>query len=294
MVISMDGVGNSHKLELKRIYKNFILEFGHINGVISVLKQFMDLWDDHVWESLFNIHKNWKNHLNLMDQSNRSVPESLVLIQVINNGIQPGKLSNIYSIDYETFRKLHIFLEKLYSLHLGRKLLEDDLWALHKSDLFERVLGGLNIFNVFKGSLFLGDDFFQCVMGVCWNEEALIFFKNFQNLLISFLFEYYGEKETTFYHELEKVLVLLAHCSAVLSNSKKIDYDDVLRAYRTLFKILNTDITDLVDKRYYTGLLLCETCNELYPLLEDEAPYDFSSCSCGGELKYVSHDVSFR
>jgi hypothetical protein len=290
----MDGEENYHKLKLKTIYQNFIDEFGHINGISRVLKQFMYLWDEHVWESLFKLHRNWKNPLSLLDHSNKSVPESLVLVQVINNGLQPGKFSNGYSVDYETFRKLHIFLEKLYALHLGRNLVGDDLWALHKSDLFERVLGGLEIFNVFKGSLFLGDDFFQCVIGVCWDEEALIFFKKFQNLLISFLFEYPGEKETTFNLELEKVLVLLAHCSAVLSDSQNIGCEDVLRAYHTLFKILNTDITDLVDKRYYTGLLLCEACNELYPLLEDESPCDFSSCSCGGELKYVSQDAPVR
>jgi hypothetical protein len=293
-VILMDGVDNYKNVELKTLYKNFICEFGHINGVSGVLKDFMYLWDEHVLKSLFNVHRNWKNPLSLMDHSDKSVPESLVLTQVINNGIQPGKFSNGYSVDYETFRKLHIFLEKLYAFHLGRNLVGDDLWALHKSDLFERVLGGLDIFNVFKGTLFLGDDFFQCVIGVCWDDDALLFFKNFQNLLISFLFEYPGEKETTFNLELEKVLVLLAHCSAVLSDSQNIGSEDVLRAYHTLFKILNTDITTLVDKRYYTGLLLCESCNELYPLLEDEAPYDFSSCSCGGELKYVSQDASVR
>lgn len=291
MVISMDGEDNNYyNLELETIYKNFIHEFAHINGVFPVLKHFMYLWDEHLWESLFNVHRNWKNPLSNMDHSSKSVPESLVLMQVIRNGMQPGKSGNSYSVSYETFRKLHIFMEKLYTLHLGRNLVMDDLWALHKSDLLERLLGGLDIFNVFKGSLFLGDDFFQCIKVVYWDEDALIFFKNLHNLFISFLFEDHGEKETSFNLELEEVLVLMAHCSAVLSDSKYIGAEDVLRAYNTLFKILNTDITALVDKRYYAGLLLCEACNELYPLLEDEAPYDFSSCSCGGELKYVSSE----
>jgi hypothetical protein len=288
MVISMDGVDNDHNMELKTIYIKFIDQFGHINGVFRVLKDFMYLWDENIWESIFNIHRNWKNPLNTMENFNKSVPESLVLIQVIMNDIQPGKLMDFYSVDYDTFRKLHIFIEKLYVLHLGRNLGEDDLWALHKSDILERVLGGLDMFNAFKGSLFLGDEFFQRLKGVDWHRNALIFFKKFHNLLISFLFEYPGEMETTFKLELEKVLVLLAHCSVVLSDSQYIGYADVLRAYNALFKILNTDITDMVDKRYYTGLLLCGDCNELYPLLEDEAPFDFASCSCGGELKYVS------
>ena len=52
MVILMDGVDNNYyNLELETIYKNFIHEFGNINGVFPVLKHFMYLWDEHLWES---------------------------------------------------------------------------------------------------------------------------------------------------------------------------------------------------------------------------------------------------
>lgn len=283
--------------DLTVMYQEFIQEFNHVDGVFNILNEFMHLWEENIWESLFNLHCHWKNHMELQDNL-KSAPENLVLAQAINNGILPNKRydagsgdvyfnSTTFTVDYDSFLYLHIFLEKLYTFYLGRELVVDDLWALHKSDISERILGGLDIFNLFRGNLFLGDEFFQDIKEVTWVEDSLIFFKKFQNLFISFLFEDQGENETTYNLELEKILVLLAHSGAVLSDHGQIDFQCVLRAYQTLFKIIKTDITSLADKRYYTGLLLCRDCNELYPLLEDEAPFDFASCNCGGELKYV-------
>jgi hypothetical protein len=284
--------------DLTALYQEFIQEFNHVKGVFNILNEFMHLWEENIWESLFNLHCHWENPLELMNNL-KSAPEKLVLAQAINNGIQPNKRYENYSddaysnstlctVDYDSFQYLHIFLEKLYTFYLGRDLVVDDLWALHKSDLSERILGGMDLFNLFRGNLFLGDEFFQDIQEVTWGEDSLIFFNKFQNLFISFLFEDQGENETTYNFELEKILVLLAHSGAVLSDHGQIDFQCVIRAYQTLFKIIKTDITSLSDKRYYTGLLLCGDCNELYPLLEEEAPFDFASCSCGGELEYVS------
>lgn len=285
-----------HNLTAK--YQEFIREFNHVDGVFDILNEFMHLWEENIWESLFNLHCQWKNPLELQDNL-KSAPVNLVLLQAINNGILPNNRyddgsgaaysnSTTCTVDYDSFLYLHIFLEKLYTFYLGRDLVVDDLWALHKSDLSERILGGLDLFNLFRGNLFLGDEFFQDIKEVTWGENTLVFFEKFQSLFFSFLFEDHRENENTFNLELEKILVLLAHSGAVLSDYPQIDFQCVLRAYQTLFKIIKTDLTVLTDKRYYTGLLLCGDCNELYPLLEDEAPFDFASCSCGGELEYVS------
>jgi hypothetical protein len=276
--------------QLETLWNEFNNEFGHIKEVLTVLKQFIYLWEENFWDSLFRVHQNWENPLSeRMDSGKKHVPESLVLIQAIENGIQPGKNSMEHSVDYESFRNLYIFLEKLHSLYLGRSLVEDDLWALYQSDIVERVLGGLDQFDVFKGNLFLNDEYFQLIKGVTWDDEAELFFKKLHNLLISFLFEKKGRIELTFNLELKNVIVLLAHSSAMWSDSYYINFEHVIRAYKTLFKIITADITFFVDKRYYEGYIVCTTCKESYKLLEYEAPYDFSKCSCGGDLEYFSY-----
>ena len=155
--------------------------------------------------------------------------------------------------------------------------------------LVERVLGGLDQFDVFRGNLFLEDEFFKRIQMVYWDGEAELFIKKFHCLLFLFLFKKQGKNEMTFSQELKNVVVLLAHSSATWSDSHVIDIQHVLRAYKTLFKIIISDFTFLVDKRYYNGYLICKACHESYELSEDEAPYDFSQCHCGGELKYFSH-----
>lgn len=278
-----------YEYELKILCKEFNHEYGHIRGLKEVLEHFICLWDENLWESLFKVHQNWKNSLSEgNDSRRRHVPESLVQIQAIKNGIRPGMIFNEYSVDYDAFRNLYIFFEKLHSLYLGQNLVQDDLWALYRSDLAERVMGGLDQFDVFKGTLFLNDEFFQIIKQLTWEDMAKLFFERIHNLFISFLFGDLGNAELDFQLELKKVAVLLAHSSAVWSDSYNINHSHVLRAYKTLFKIIATDITFLLNKKYYTGYLVCEMCKETYNLHEHEAPSDFSHCSCGGELKYVS------
>lgn len=284
---------------LKDICNDFNKKYAHIDGVFDILKHFMYLWEEEYWELLFMVHKNWKNPpLICYDQEYadsqinditriKKFPESLVLMQVIKNGITPGKQCNEYSADYNAFRNLHIFLEKIQSLYLDRDLVEDDLWALHKSDVVERVLVVLDQFDVFKGSIVLKDDFFYYLQAVSWEQEVKSFFIDFNNLFSSLLFENQGPHETNFNLELNNVLVLLSHSCALWADSPQIHTEHVIKAYKTLFKIITTDITLLVDKKYYTGQLVCEECREVYSLLEDEAPYDFSQCSCGGDLNYI-------
>ncbi|NYB52003.1 MAG: hypothetical protein HVN35_05550 [Methanobacteriaceae archaeon] len=287
---------NQSQVDLINIYRDFNKEYGHIEGVFEVLEQFLCLWEKEYWESLFKVHRDWAKNLQALslyiDKQTQVIPHSLVLMQAIKNGICPGQHSMGHSVNFHCFRDLNIFLEKIHSLYIGGALVEDDLWALHKSDLAERVLGVLDQFDVFKGNIFLKDDFFNCLKKVSWNSEAKSFFIKIHNLFTSFLFEKQGNHENSFNQELKNVLVLLAHCSAVWSDSTEIHTQHVIRAYKTLFKIITTDITLLVDKSYYTGRLLCEKCKQSYELLEDEAPYDFSQCSCGGDLYYVNSPKS--
>jgi len=274
--------------ELKIRYNEFYSEFGHIYEVSEVLRKFRYLWEERHWEALFAVHENWKTSLNTTKEHRTNVPDNIVLVKAIENGIKPQMEINDFSIDHESFISLYILFEKLYSLYLGRHLISDDLWALNESDLMERVLGGLERFDVFRGNLFLDDEFFEMLQRVSWEEEAKEFFIKLHTLLIYFLFEDRGTMELTFSKELINVLVLLAHSSAVLADNFKINILHVLKAYLTLFRIMKTEFSVFVDKRYYEGYIVCKDCDVSYRLQENEAPYDFSKCRCGGDLKYIS------
>ncbi len=274
--------------ELKIRYNEFYSEFGHVYEVSEVLRKFRYLWEERYWDALFAVHENWIISPNSIKEHHINVPENMVLVKAIENGIKPQNESNDFSIDHESFISLHVLFEKLYSLYLGRNLINDDVWALNESDLDERVLGGLERFDIFRGNLFLDDEFFQMLQRVSWEEEAKEFFTKLHTLLIYFLFDDRGSVELTFSNELINVVVLLAHSSAVLSDNFKINVRHVLKAYLTLFRIMKTEFSIFVDKRYYEGYIVCKDCELSYRLQENEAPYDFSKCRCGGDLKYIS------
>lgn len=275
---------------LKYLYTEFNNEFGDINGVLDVLKQFMALWEDEWWESLFFVHKNWDDWQFKNEHSNIEfqIPECLILMQAIKNGIYPGIKFERFSVDYDSFRNMYIFFEKLHSLYLGRELLEDDIWALYRSDLAERVLGVLDQFDVFKGSIFLKDEFYICLKEVSWDAKSQNLFCRINELFAYFLFENQKTSEISFNYMINNFIIILAHSAAIWSDSFLIRTEHVIKAYKTMFKIIKTEIPTMVNKKYYTGQLICRICSEVYALKEDEAPYDFSKCNCGGKLRYVS------
>lgn len=45
--------------DLTIMYQEFIPEFNHVNGVFNILNEFMQLWEENIWESLFNLHCQW-------------------------------------------------------------------------------------------------------------------------------------------------------------------------------------------------------------------------------------------
>ena len=88
-------------------------------------------------------------------------------------------------------------------------------------------------------------------------------------------------------------LLFLAGCSAINSNHNKIDENDVIKAYKTYYKLLTTDISKVVDELYEekyqddNGYLICEKCKRYYQLKTGESPEDFTDeCECGGKLQY--------
>jgi hypothetical protein len=90
-------------------------------------------------------------------------------------------------------------------------------------------------------------------------------------------------------------LLFLAGCSALNDNKNQISEKDIIKAYKTHYKLLSTDISKLVDrlleeksKTANNGYLVCDKCNEYYKLQPDESADDFiDKCECGGKLKYT-------
>ena len=86
-----------------------------------------------------------------------------------------------------------------------------------------------------------------------------------KKILRFYVFKNFGFKEGGFNTKQMEVTLFLAGCSAVKEGKEKIDEGDVFTAYKTLFKIIKTDFSELIDgtnskqKRMTHGYLVCES-----------------------------------
>jgi len=182
-------------------------------------------------------------------------------------------------------------------MNLGRYLQEEDVKAVFSSDILEKIIVGQeNFANIHAAHL--NNSFFQDIKEVNWTDKNTErFFDKLHDLLTSKSFNEMGNREALFQRELKRIIKFLTICSTVNKGKTNITNIEVITAYKILFKIIRTDITDLVNKEAYNGVLTCPVCNGYYILEEDETPDDFSQCSCGGTLIYTSsleeadHDV---
>ena len=259
-------------------------------SVRNVILDLGDLKNTGIYEEFFDIYKRWEDPIGVLTSTYNRLPfTSSLLQQAVSNNLTPEK-SNVFSgsVDYFSFHQFYRFLERVYSMNLGRGLQEEDVKVIFSSNILERIILELENFDRVKSTENFDNNFFHDIKEVKWTDKHTErFFDKLHDLLISKSFNEIGNREITFKRELKRIVKFLAVCSTVNKKRIYITTIDVISAYKTIFKIIKTDITHLVNKREYKGLLICSKCNGYYSLEDDEIPDDFTQCRCGGSLTYV-------
>lgn len=277
--------GKSMKGELDHLGIGF-----DFNGVKDIISDLQYLKDTGIYDRFFYIFKNWENPISVSTSMHKKLqPISPLLTRAVSNGLTPEK-GNIFSgsIDYFSFYHFYRFLEWVYSMNLGRYLHKEDVKAIFSSDILEKIILGLENFEHVQFTNHFNDSFFQNINEVKWTDKHTEnFFDNLHNLIASKSFDEIGAREISFQRELKRIVKLLAVCNTIDAGRIFITTTDVIIAYKTLFKIIGSNITDLVNKNAYEGLFVCPKCSSYYYLQKEETPDDFVQCSCGGTLIYA-------
>ena len=208
------------------------------------------------------------------------------------------KSSNIYPKFVVT---IYTFIASIYYINIGRQTNWDDSLNIISSGLDERLIFALDDFDTvnFDDLPKPTPEFFQELRKVGWKDKKA---KKLYDKLTALMLETqdlvcehtgftvwdskYASTEDLFIH-------LLAGCSTVNDGRLEIKAEDVVRAYRTFFKLIKTDVTKykaiperIQGMEEQPGYLICDKCNGYYKLQPDESPEDFDRCQCGGKLKY--------
>jgi len=204
-------------------------------------------------------------------------------------------------IEYAHFSRIYLFLERLYSRALDRKLEFNDLLNIYFSGLDKLITFNLDKFDMINHKKEPTIDFFQKLGKINRPDQEVI---NFQykarqiiRMSLSLTYGGYG----SFARIEEEFLAYLAGCSAVKHNRNQITIEDYITAYKTYYKLLKTDVTqyqakpeilkelglEVTSQNSQNGYIVCDKCGGYYQLQPGESPDDFSdTCECGGYLIY--------
>ncbi len=207
----------------------------------------VDLVDSGFYEQLFRVYSDWEEPVPLLDDNSTEIAleSSLLILAHDNLKRKPGIFSDL--IDYNKFYFLFPFIEWVYSMCLERQLDSDDVKKIFRSSIGERIVFALEDFDKINEIPEISSEFFQNMQKLKWKDKKTKkLYSKLEKALRFFVFKNFGFKEGKFNAKIIGIVLFFAGCSALNNKRDKITENDVFRAYKTLFKIIKTDISKLI------------------------------------------------
>ncbi|MBI5679273.1 MAG: hypothetical protein HZC47_00010 [Methanobacterium sp.] len=149
-------------------------------------------------------------------------------------------------IAYQDLQSLYNVLTGIYVTCIGRQLNSEEMEKI--SDNLEiRIMKNMTQFDQIMEKPEINKDYFKKLRKIKWG-------KNSRNLCLELgelkLYAGFPRRRTPARFQIEQDLLdqFLAACSAVNNSRDKIEQEDVIVAFKTYFKLLKTDLPDLVDR----------------------------------------------
>jgi hypothetical protein len=297
--------------DIKKLF-NYLENF-EVEGLNEVLTEIKDLCESGSYKRLIKAYELEneipKDRVFTVDEA-LNVP---ILKLADENLWRGGLLTTIFIGSLVTAKQIfsiYSFIEYTYCIFADRPTNWNDNLNISFSGLDERIIFALDKFDEVE----LEDlpepttDYFQMLRRVKWKDKKA---KKTYDKLTRLMFEMrelvldypnlsQSIKKFSTYGATEDLFIrTIAGCSAVNDNRLEIEAEDVVRAYKTFFKLIKTDVTkykaipelvqDIDGYRRNVkndGYLVCNKCNGYYQLQPGESPEDFEECQCGGKLKY--------
>lgn len=278
---------------LKRGIKELRHEF-NVEGMEEIIKEIKSLKRNEYYKRMYDSFKLGRK---VVEPGVRTKEErnSVVLINLAFQNLDDPKVNfSSYFMTFSVFYTIYTFLEYFYFMCSGRKLNYNDINNIYFKGLDERIIFGLDKFDEVKDFPKPTSEFFKKLKYIGWKDKKSKKFSDMLNDLTQYAArDLIGDHPTFEATEYAFILTLTA-CSAVNENKDKMTEKDVIKAYRTYFKLMRTDITQLVEEgvKYCPqkrGYLVCQKCGGYYQLEPGEFPDNFDKCQCGGELEYMEN-----
>lgn len=293
--------------------KKTLDELSHkdIKGLKLILNKIIGLKESLIYERMYEgsvLGKKIFSSDARLFENEENQSNHLIAIGFKNLGKSPFYLPLFSSlISFTNLNSLYSLLALVYYAHAERRLGYEDLQNIYLSGLDHKLIKSLDKFDETPNVLDTDEKFLITLKNLSWENS------NTKNLFkkLNYIKSLMGQDKFSLTYQMgiqraeDKFVLFIAGCSAVNNKRNKISEEDVINAYQTYFKLLNTDVTKYkaiykgykpeIDStsKFDNGYLVCENCNEYYKLRPGESPEDFTDeCECGGKLKYY-HNIDW-
>jgi hypothetical protein len=238
---------------IKKHYNSLIEEFGDVEGVKELADVIWGLYDSELYENFFNVfyfnnkHKDLKNQISLKDS------KKVKIIRLAGENMShpiiyhPPLTDLVIFLD---FYRMYTFFIDVYEMDVGRKMDYSEKEKLYYSKLDEHLTFALDKFDEATETPEPTAEYFRKLGKVKWEDKKA---KRLLEKLYKFKDEMQRVKWGTFKSSVfsvseEKLILYFSGCNAVNNNRNKINMQDVIKAYKTYFKLIGTDLPVLVDR----------------------------------------------
>jgi len=286
--------------EMESILDEIVTEF-NVENLDDIIREIRTLKDSGFYERLIYAFKVWKK---IFEPSARLNNEELLNSHFTRLAFENLSHAPLYHpprtdlITFKVFGAFHRFLEMLYYLEVERNLEYEDMLSIYFSGIDERVTLTLDKFDEVSETPKINSKFFLNLKKVKWKDKNTkkLFDKLHEAMDFAGRF-IFNSLPLQFPVAEGYLMIFLTGCSAVNDGRLEINENDIVRGYRSYFKLMKADVTKYKVKKELLnwegkskGHLICKKCGGYYKLKAGESPEDFEYCQCGGKLKYYDLD----
>lgn len=260
----MKYMSNFDKLSVEEVHEDLLADFNDLPGLDIFLNSILSLRDSEFYFkaiTAYNMEEPYEASVDRGKMVRRQVKEVL-FYKMANENLShfPFRIVSITGlIDFTTFSTLSILFEFLYYRDSGVLLGFDVLSRLDSGFLDERVVFALDDFDKVSSVPEPTVDFFKRLRRMKWQDKRTkklfekimdlqkkVFYEKWDsnNSLPKFKDGSFREIKIAVFEE--RILLTLAGCSAANNDRVFMCWDDIKTAYKTYFKLLNSDLTNLV------------------------------------------------
>ncbi|SCG84663.1 hypothetical protein [Methanobacterium congolense] len=230
--------------------KSLVDEFGYVDGLEGVLDDILELTGSDVYWEYF---KAFKMEDGVSGEDFEYSDAEKGNIRVVNLARENLSSPVLYFppitdlVEFLTFYVMYRVFEDIYYVYKGSSLVHEDFIRLLYGGLDERVMRGLDQFDTLTNPQEVTAEYFLKLKKMNWKDKKVKkLHGKLHELNCDKFIEEHKTVDTKFTATEGAFILFLAACCAVNDDRLEIVEFDLLMAYKTYFKLLNTDITRLM------------------------------------------------